>query len=39
MVFALRLAEGAKGSDDCPYLDVESKAKLDEYLNGFNLDV
>ena len=35
LVFSLRLAEGAKSSDDCPPLDGESKAALDEYLSKF----
>ncbi len=39
MVFALRLAEGAKGVDDCPFLEEKSRAALDAYLSRFDLDV
>ncbi len=38
MVFALRLAEGAKSPEDCPHLVGESKAGLDDYLSIFDLD-
>ena len=38
MVFALRLAEGAKSVDDCPHLEKDAKAALDEYLGGFVFD-
>ena len=39
MVFALRLAEGAKGVDDCPFLEEKSRAALDAYLSRFDLDL
>ncbi|WP_419657128.1 Fe-S cluster domain protein [Desulfosarcina variabilis str. Montpellier] len=38
MVFALRLAEGAKSVDDCPHLEADAKAALDGYLSGFVFD-
>jgi ArsR family metal-binding transcriptional regulator len=39
MVFAARLAEGAKGAGDCPELEEEPKVKLDQYLAQFELEV
>jgi len=38
MVFALRLAEGAKSVDNCPHLEADAKAALDGYLSGFVFD-
>jgi ArsR family metal-binding transcriptional regulator len=38
MVFATRLAEGVKGSEDYPSLNPEGKENLNEYLKGFNLE-
>ena len=38
MVFATRLAEGAKGVEDCPPLTPENRKKLEHYLGGFNLN-
>ena len=38
MVFATRVAEGAKGSDDCPELDERGKEELDSYMKQFKLD-
>jgi len=35
MVFATRVAEGAKGSDDCPALTPTAKAELDDYMRPF----
>ena len=32
MVFATRVAEGAKGSGDCPPMAAEAKRSLDDYL-------
>jgi ArsR family metal-binding transcriptional regulator len=39
MVFAVRVAEGGKGADDCPSMTEESRKKLNEYLAQFDLDV
>ncbi len=36
MVFATKLAEGAKGADDCPQLAEDKKKALDDYLMQFN---
>ena len=38
MVFALRLAEGVKGMDACPYLEDGPKTALETYLSGFVFD-
>ena len=38
MVFAARVAEGAKGADDCPPLEGEDKRALVEYLDRFDMD-
>ena len=38
MVFAARMAEGAKGVEDCPGLDQENRAKLESYMEQFNFD-
>jgi ArsR family metal-binding transcriptional regulator len=38
MVFATRVAEGAKGTENCPPLLPENKIKLREYLEPFHLD-
>jgi len=35
LVFALRLAQGAKDMDACPFLEGDSKAALARYLKGF----
>ncbi|MDR3567288.1 MAG: (Fe-S)-binding protein [Syntrophobacteraceae bacterium] len=35
MVFAVQVAEGGKGADDCPPLEGEGKVKLDTYLRQF----
>jgi ArsR family metal-binding transcriptional regulator len=37
MVFAVRLAEGAKGIDGCPELDAGQHRQLEDYLGRFNL--
>jgi ArsR family metal-binding transcriptional regulator len=39
MVFAARIAEGAKGPEDCPALEEEEKLKLANYLGQFQLDI
>ncbi|MBW2091184.1 MAG: Fe-S cluster protein [Deltaproteobacteria bacterium] len=35
MVFAIQVAEGGKGADDCPELEPEQAEKLNEYLKPF----
>lgn len=37
MVFAARVAEGAKGVEACPPLTGETRKKLNNYMGGFNL--
>jgi ArsR family metal-binding transcriptional regulator len=37
MVFATRVAEGAKGLDACPPLEVGPKQKLEAYMSQFHL--
>jgi ArsR family metal-binding transcriptional regulator len=39
MVFALKAAEGVKGSEDCPKLDAGNKANLETYLAQFSFDL
>jgi ArsR family metal-binding transcriptional regulator len=39
MVFATRMAEGVKGSDDCPALTQAAKAELDAYMQPFAVGV
>jgi ArsR family metal-binding transcriptional regulator len=38
MVFAARVAEGAKGPEQCPSLKEENQIKLERYVSGFHLD-
>jgi ArsR family metal-binding transcriptional regulator len=38
MVFAARVAEGAKGPEDCPQISNEKKDELSKYLSQFGLD-
>jgi ArsR family metal-binding transcriptional regulator len=38
-VFALRAAEGVKGPEHCPRLDLENKARLEAYLGQFHFDL
>ena len=38
MVFAARVAEGAKGSNNCPALGTENKQRLEEYMSQFKLE-
>lgn len=38
MVFAARVAEGAKGPKQCPALTEENRAKLEQYMRGFQLE-
>ncbi len=37
-VFAAKVAEGAKGPEDCPELDEEAESALVEYMSQFRLD-
>ena len=37
MVFATRMAEGAKGSGECQPMPVEAKQSLDDYMAGFSV--
>lgn len=39
MVFAARIAEGVKGSGDCPSLEAKKKKKLNAYIGRFHLDI
>ncbi|MBW2076293.1 MAG: Fe-S cluster protein [Deltaproteobacteria bacterium] len=39
MVFAAKIAEGAKGPEDCPHLEKENGMKLQEYMEPFHLVV
>lgn len=39
MVFATRVAEGVKGSDDCPALTLTAKIALDAYLKPYAIDL
>lgn len=39
MVFAARMAEGAKGPEDCPPMGAENKLRLAEYMSQFKFDV
>jgi ArsR family metal-binding transcriptional regulator len=39
MVFAAKIAEGAKGPQDCPPLKQEKRMKVQEYMETFQLDV
>jgi ArsR family metal-binding transcriptional regulator len=38
MVFAARVTEGVKGTEDCPPLNEEGRAGLQDYLSRFRLD-
>jgi len=37
LVFAARVAEGAKGIDLCPPLSTDQRRKLEAYMSRFNL--
>ncbi len=39
MVFAVQVAEGIKGADDCPAMNLTEKAALDSYVGQFYLDL
>jgi ArsR family metal-binding transcriptional regulator len=38
MVFATQVADGGRGPEDCPPLKGQNKAKLDSYLQQFQLE-
>jgi ArsR family metal-binding transcriptional regulator len=38
LVFATRVAEGAKDQNDCPILESKNRKKLMEYLSQFNFE-
>jgi ArsR family metal-binding transcriptional regulator len=38
LVFATRLAQGARDQNDCPILEAENRKKLEEYLSRFNFE-
>ena len=39
MVFAVKIAEGAKGPEDCPPLKEKERLKLANYMGQFQLDI
>ncbi len=39
LVFATKVAEGAKGAEDCTQIDGNEGVKLRKYMKKFNLDV
>ena len=39
MVFASRLAEGVKGTDDCLPMEAENRQRLKQYLSRFHFDI
>jgi ArsR family metal-binding transcriptional regulator len=39
MVFATQVAEGGKGPEDCPPLEIENRVELEKYMNRFRFDV
>jgi len=39
MVFATKVAEGAKGAEDCPALEGEKKKRLQAYMSQFKFEV
>lgn len=38
MVFAAQVADGGKGAEDCPPLNTESRRKLNDYIERFQLE-
>ncbi len=38
MVFATRVADGAKGPEDCPAIEEEGSKKLSKYMSRFKFD-
>ncbi len=39
LVFATRVTEGVKDSNDCPALTQAAKTKLDAYMEPFQIDM
>jgi len=39
MVLAARIAEGAKGPEDCPPLKEDMKVRLEKYMRDFRFDL
>jgi len=39
MVFATKIAEGAKEPEDCPHLEEKKRMKLEEYMEPFQFDI
>jgi ArsR family metal-binding transcriptional regulator len=39
MVFAARMAEGAKGPEDCPALGADNQRRLEKYMSKFKFEV
>ena len=39
MVFSTKMAEGAKGPENCPHLEKEKRMKLEKYMSGFCFDL
>jgi ArsR family metal-binding transcriptional regulator len=39
MVFAVRVAEGIRGPEDCPSIDPEHRKRLERYMSGFRFPV
>ncbi len=39
LVFATRVAEGVKDSDDCPELSRAAKSDLNDYMKPFAVDI
>ena len=37
LVFATRVAEGVKGSGDCPPMNAEAKRSIDDYMTLFSV--
>ena len=39
MIFAIRVAEGAKGPEECPQIDAGKRQQLGRYMQQFNMDI
>jgi ArsR family metal-binding transcriptional regulator len=39
VVFATLVADGAKDSSDCPFLEMENRSRLSAYMDLFQLDI
>jgi len=38
MVFAAKMAEGIKGTDDCPPINNENREMLKNYMSSFSFE-